>query len=249
MQIRETGMGADDLAAIALTHIHADHAGGAGALAKAFPKATIYVHPKGARHLIDPSRLEASVRALYLDAYDELMGALTPIDAGRVQSVSDGERIDLGEGEFLEVLETPGHAKHHLTFIDAEGSAYTGDAVGIGIGRGPIQPATPPSDFDLGLALASIAKIREADPTQLMFAHFGRRLDVDETFDQAERGLIEWVEAVKAAKASGLSAEEAITRLDANAPKAAAPGASVMGTRTNVYGVWQYLDQANEMGK
>jgi len=242
MQIRETGIGPDDLAAIALTHIHADHAGGAGALAKAFPKATIYVHPKGARHLVDPTRLEASVRALYVDAYDELMGAMTPIEAGRVQSVSDGERINLGGGEFLEVLETPGHAKHHLTFIDSEGSAYTGDAVGIGIGDVPIQPATPPSDFDLDLALASIAKIREADPTQLMFAHFGRKLDVDKTFDLAEASLVDWVEVVRAAKAQGLSVEEAVVHLDANAPRAAAPAASVMGARTNVYGVWQYLD-------
>jgi len=75
-----------------------------------------------------------------------------------------------------------------------------------------------------------------------MFAHFGRKLDVDKTFDLAEASLVDWVEVVRAAKAQGLSVEEAVVHLDANAPRAAAPAASVMGARTNVYGVWQYLD-------
>lgn len=241
-QLRELGLGPNDLASIALTHIHADHAGGVGQLVREFPRAIVYVHPKGARHVVDPSRLEASVRALYGDAFDSLMGAMTPVTVDRVIAVGQGDHIDLGGGRWLEVLDTPGHAKHHLTYIDPDGFAYTGDAVGIAIGDGAIQPATPPSDFDLELALSSIRSIADRQPQSLNFAHFGAQDDVATTLTEAEIALSTWVDRVRTVKQSGLRIDEAIEELDADAPRAAAPAASVMGTRTNVIGVWQYLE-------
>jgi glyoxylase-like metal-dependent hydrolase (beta-lactamase superfamily II) len=231
------------LASIVLTHIHADHAGGVGILAREFPRAKVYVHQKGARHLVDPSRLEASVRALYGESFESLMGAMTSTPAERVVAIGEGQRVDLGGGQSLQVLDTPGHAKHHLTFIDDEGFAYTGDAVGIGIGEGPTQPATPPSDFDLDQAISSINKIAEREPTALMFAHFGQKDDVREVIAEAQSALVDWVNRVREVKDRGVSIDDAIEELDADAPRAATPAASVMGTRTNVYGVWEFLSK------
>lgn len=173
--LEEIGLEADDLAAIVLTHIHLDHAGGAGDVAAAFPNAHVVVCDVGARHLHDPSRLNSSARTVYGPLHDTVYGDCTPIDATRIRAVEDGDLIDLGGGRQLEVMYTPGHAKHHIGLFDTHtGAIYSGDSVGVKLpGMVAIRPATPPADFHLDAALASLDRYRERDPSRLFLAHYG----------------------------------------------------------------------------
>jgi len=164
-----------------LTHVHLDHAGGAGQLLACLPRARVLVHPRGAPHLIDPTRLEAATIAVYGEAaYRKLYGALAAIPADRVQSTTDGERVRLGEGE-LTILHTPGHALHHQILFDPEaGAVFTGDTFGLSYreldtAAGPfIVPTTTPTQFDPAQLLQSVQRIVELDPEAAYLTHFGR---------------------------------------------------------------------------
>src|SRR5204862_7143642 len=112
-------LGAGDLAAVVVTHIHLDHAGGVGDVAKAFPTATVYVHEKGARHLADPSRLVASAGRVYGDLLDSLYGRLDPTPPERIRVLEDGAEVVVGPGRTLTAVDSPGHAKHHLAVHDS----------------------------------------------------------------------------------------------------------------------------------
>ena len=173
--LEEHGLGPGDLAGIAVTHIHLDHAGGVGDVARAFPKATVYVHPKGARHLADPTRLVASAAAVYGDDLDLVYGRLAPTLPERVRALEDGERIDLGGGRYLSCVHSPGHAKHHLSLYDSStGVLFVGDAMGVRLpDAGVLRPATPPADFDLDLALDSLRRFGECSPSALALTHYG----------------------------------------------------------------------------
>src|SRR3569833_2385011 len=126
--LQELGLSADAVDWLFLTHVHLDHAGGAGKLLAQLPRARVLVHPRGAQHMIDPARLEAATIAVYGETtYRKLYGALVPVPADRVQQTSDDERVRLGPSE-LTVLHTPGQAQHHQILFDAETSAEnTGD--------------------------------------------------------------------------------------------------------------------------
>src|ERR1700728_755885 len=128
----EHGVEPDSLAGVAVTHIHLDHAGGVGDVAQAFPKATIYVHEKGARHLIDPERLVSSAARVYGDLLDTLYGRLAPTPAERLHVLADGETVEIGPGRTLTTVDSPGHAKHHLALHDSEsGILFAGHAVEV----------------------------------------------------------------------------------------------------------------------
>src|ERR1700744_458287 len=169
------GLGPSDLATVVVTHIHLDHAGGAGDIAALYPRAEIVVHQRGARHLADPSRLMASAKMVYGDALDRLFGELAPVPADRLRALDDTGTIDLGDGRRLMSHYSPGHAKHHVGLIDsASGDLYVGDAAGVYIPEtGDLRPATPPPDFDLDVALDSLEKFRSLGPTRLLFSHYG----------------------------------------------------------------------------
>ena len=173
--LESLGLGPSDLAGIALTHIHLDHAGGPATWPRAFPGATIYVHELGARHLVDPSRLVASAGRVYGDLLDSLYGRLTPSPADRVQVLGDGETVELGGGRRLVAVDSPGHAKHHLGFHDeGSGLLFAGDAVGVRLPDGGVlRPATPPPDFDLDLALSSLERFGARRPAGIALAHYG----------------------------------------------------------------------------
>ncbi len=152
------GVGPRDLATVVVTHIHLDHAGGTGDIAQMFPEAEVVVHELGARHLADPSRLMASARRVYGDELDGLFGTLAPTPAERIRAVERTGVVDLGGGRRLESHYSPGHARHHVGLIDSlSGDLYVGDAAGIYLQEtGDMRPATPPPDFDLDVALASL---------------------------------------------------------------------------------------------
>ncbi|GAA2168482.1 MBL fold metallo-hydrolase [Actinomadura napierensis] len=210
--LTELGVGADDLASVVVTHIHLDHAGGVGDIAGLYPQAEIVVHEKGARHLADPSRLMRSARMVWGDALDTLFGELKPTDAARIRAVEDTGVIDLGCGRRLESHYSPGHAKHHVGLVDSgTGDLYVGDAAGIYIPEtADVRPATPPPDFDLDTALASLGKFRDLGPQRLLFAHYGPVTEVDATLERSAEELRVWVDAVRAAKDQGLELDHAV---------------------------------------
>jgi glyoxylase-like metal-dependent hydrolase (beta-lactamase superfamily II) len=168
------GLSVSDLDAILLTHIHLDHAGAAGSLVLENPRLRVYVHTNGAPHLIDPSRLLASAARLWPDDLHRLFGDTQPVPEQNLEILEGGESLSLGNAKF-DVLYTPGHASHHVTYFDAqEGIAYTGDTAGIRIANGPyVMPATPPPDIDLAVWNESFELILSRHPTKFFLTHFG----------------------------------------------------------------------------
>jgi glyoxylase-like metal-dependent hydrolase (beta-lactamase superfamily II) len=203
--LAELGLDADDLAYLVLTHIHLDHAGGAGDVAAAFPNATVVVSEVGARHLHDPTRLDASAQQVYGPLYDTVYGACTPIAADRLLGVADGDRLDLGGGRDLELLYTPGHAKHHVGVHDSgTGAIFSGDSVGVKLpGMTHIRPATPPADFHLEAALASLERYVGREPTRVYLAHYGAVDPPDEALHEATDRLRLWAATAEAAYRDG----------------------------------------------
>ncbi len=168
------GIDVGDVRSILLTHIHLDHAGATGTLVRENPAIRVYVHERGAPHLVDPSRLLASAGRLYGAAMDELWGAFLPIPAPNVTAVTGGERIEVA-GRALDVAYTPGHASHHVSWFDAaSGVAFIGDMGGVHIPPAPYAlPPTPPPDIDIELWVESTHRILAWHPTTLFLTHFG----------------------------------------------------------------------------
>ncbi|HEX8002894.1 MAG TPA: MBL fold metallo-hydrolase [Mycobacteriales bacterium] len=206
------GLGPGDLATVVVTHIHLDHAGGVGDIAAAYPNAEVVVHELGARHLVDPSKLMASAQRVYGPLMDEVFGPLLPTSAERVRAVGDEARVDLGGGRDLLVRYSPGHAKHHVALFDeSTGDLYVGDAAGIYVPEVDLlRPATPPPDFDLEVAMASLRLFRAMRPQRLLFSHYGPVSHVEDILDRSEEELRLWVELVREARGDALDLDHAI---------------------------------------
>lgn len=182
----DTGLAPTDVDWLILTHVHLDHAGGAGELIARLPNARLAVHPRGARHMIDPSKLWAGASAVYGEAVMEReYGRLRPIPAERVTEAIDGHVIDLA-GRPLRCIDTPGHAKHHLSVFDARANVcFTGDVFGLSYREfdnenGPfIVPTTSPVQFDPEALHASIERLLTLKPTAMYLTHFNRVEQVD----------------------------------------------------------------------
>jgi glyoxylase-like metal-dependent hydrolase (beta-lactamase superfamily II) len=254
------GVGPADLATVVVTHIHLDHAGGAGDIAEMFPSARIVVHELGARHLADPSRLMASARMVYGDELDELFGALAPTPADRIDVVGQTGSIDLGGGRRLESHYTPGHARHHVGLIDsASGDLYVGDAAGIYIpDTADMRPATPPPDFDLATALRSLRTFTELQPERLLFSHYGAVQAVDEALERAAEEINLWVAETRHARSTGLDLDHAAAMVAERTrqryaalrpgadPEIAAKYERISGTTANVAGILRWLDRSDQ---
>ncbi|HTQ04294.1 MAG TPA: MBL fold metallo-hydrolase [Polyangiaceae bacterium] len=164
-----------------LTHVHLDHAGGAGLLLEALPRARVVVHPRGAPHLVDPTRLEAATIAVYgADAFSALYGKLVPIPVERLYTTRDGEQLPFAGGE-LSIFHTPGHAMHHQVLFDrSAGALFSGDTFGLSYreldtDRGAfIVPTTTPTQFDPEQLFESVRRIVELGPASVYLTHFGR---------------------------------------------------------------------------
>lgn len=191
--IRAAGHDPAALTHVLLTHIHLDHAAGAGQLAALAPRAVVHVHPRGAPHLADPSRLLASASRLYGDRMQEMWGTMLPVAPGRIRALDDGEAVRVG-GRALAALETPGHAAHHLAFHDADaGLVFTGDVGGIRLdGARHVRPPTPPPEVDTPAWLASIGRLRAVRPRMLLPTHFGGITDVEWHLDDLAARLADW---------------------------------------------------------
>ncbi|PLS75416.1 MAG: MBL fold metallo-hydrolase [Actinobacteria bacterium] len=208
------GLGAGDLAGVAVTHVHLDHAGGVGDVAAAFPSATVYVHEKGARHLADPTRLVDSAARVYGDLLDRLYGRLAPTAADRIHVLADGEQVRVGPTRALTTVDSPGHAKHHLALHDSEsGLLFAGDAVGVRLpDAGVLRPATPPPDFDLDQALASLRRFAERRPVGIALAHYGLVSDTEAVLEEAAETLQRWAQVAGQAWREGGDIAAALER-------------------------------------
>jgi glyoxylase-like metal-dependent hydrolase (beta-lactamase superfamily II) len=252
--LSDLGIAAGDLAGIALTHIHLDHAGGVGDVAAAFPAATIYVHELGARHLADPSRLVASAERVYGSLLDSLYGRLTPTEAARIVVLRDDDTVELGPGRTLTALNSPGHAKHHLGFLDSgSGLVFAGDAVGVRLpGGGVLRPATPPADFDFDQAIASLHRFAACRPAGLALAHYGLvPTDVDTLLGEAEERLRAWVGAADAARREGRDIAAALGELAGADEKTMstemlARYEMLNGIHSNAAGIARFLEMRDE---
>ena len=252
------GIGARDLAHVVVTHIHLDHAGGVGAIAERYPRATIWVHERGAPHLVDPAKLVASAAMIYgSDRMASLFGDVRPVPADRIRALAGGETIELG-GRSLVAWATPGHAKHQVALVDsATGAVFTGDALGIHPPDLPaLRPATPPPDYDLELAVDSIERIRALAGELLLFSHFGPVRDVDRVCDLAVRRFRDWTEAVRVALDRGADLDEVVEMLEEVARSDVATGAeaeldvarfeTLSSTSMNAMGIVRYWTKRRE---
>ena len=196
--LQRSGHALDEVGAVLVTHIHLDHSGAAGTILARNPRARVYVHERGAPHVVDPSKLVASATRLYGDAMERLWGEIVPVPADRVQALRGGETIQVA-GLPLEVAYTPGHAVHHVSYLEAgTGTAFAGDTAGIRIAPWlAVVPPTPPPDIDVEMWQESIRRLRAWRPSRLFLTHFGPFEDVNEHLDDLERRLTEMAALVR----------------------------------------------------
>lgn len=177
---------------VILTHIHLDHAGGAGFLLDHFPRARLYVHSQGLPHLASPARLLESASRALGEAF-ETYGTLKPIPEGRMVSVEGGEVLDLG-GRELESVYTPGHARHHVSILDRSSrTIFTGDSAGIYLPEDRrLLPTTPYPEFDYPLSIKAMEIMSRLNPRALMYTHFGVRKDALRALRDQEAEYARW---------------------------------------------------------
>ena len=180
------GLGDVEPRALLLTHIHLDHAGASGVLCRRFPELIVYVHERGAPHLVDPSKLLTSAARLYGDDMERLWGEVAPVPEERVRTLAGGETV-----EGFRVAYTPGHASHHVSYLhEGLGDAYVGDVAGVRVPPyGFTVPPTPPPDIDLELWEQSLQTLEDWEPRALCLTHFGRHEDVPEQIASVREGL------------------------------------------------------------
>jgi glyoxylase-like metal-dependent hydrolase (beta-lactamase superfamily II) len=203
--LESRGRRPDEVSHVIVTHVHLDHAGGAGELMARLPNAQFVVHPYGARHMIDPSRLEASARGVYGDeAFDAMYGTLRPIPAERVITMEDGDSLLVGRRPLF-FMDSPGHARHHYCVWDEQtGGWFTGDTFGLSYreldtANGAfVFPTTTPTQFDPEALNASIDRMMEKSPENMYLTHFGRVRDVAETAVRMKAGVQHFVEIAEA---------------------------------------------------
>jgi glyoxylase-like metal-dependent hydrolase (beta-lactamase superfamily II) len=194
-RLEARGISVAQLDAILLTHIHLDHAGASGALVRDNPRLAVYVHALGAPHMIDPSRLLASAARLWPDNLYQLFGETLPVPKENLRILEGGESLTLGTRK-LDVVYTPGHASHHVSYFDPdEELAFVGDTTGIRIDGGSyILPATPPPDISLEIWENSFAAILARRPSRMFLTHFGFAPNPAEHIDEFRRRLHGWAE-------------------------------------------------------
>ncbi len=226
---------------VLVTHIHLDHSGGLGALADLLPNARLYAHRAGVPHLVDPSRLVASARRAWGAAADPLWGTILPVPADRLVPLDGGEHLPLRGGR-LEVLATPGHARHHLSYLDTGTRALmTGDSAGVHLqGEGVARPAIPPPDLDLAQLFASIDRMAEVEPSSLWYAHFGPTPDPRRALSEYRRTVEAWRDVALRAGRERPDARYLAEALEAYDRAHAGPAASEAELRRKVSLVSSY---------
>ena len=203
-QLSLHGLSTSDIRHVFLSHIHLDHAGAAWALAKT--GATIYVHPFGAKHLMQPERLISSARRIYKDQMDILWGDMQPIPEDRIHITAHEEWIDLGDLR-IRAWHTPGHAVHHIVWQLGD-AIFTGDVAGVRIDEGITVPPCPPPDINIEDWQQSLHLISRLAPSRLYLTHYGEVTEVAKHLDQLEQRLLAWADWMFPHFEKGTSAHE-----------------------------------------
>ncbi len=212
--LSEAGFDPKNVTHLLLTHIHLDHAGATGSLLAHMPQAQVYVHLKGAPHLIDPTRFLASAARIYGDQMQELWGECLPVPEDRVHPIDGGDVLTIA-GRRLEVHYTPGHAVHHVVFFDVHtGELFAGDAAGVRLPKiNYVRPPTPPPDLDLEAWSASIDKMKQLRADVLYLTHFGPSTDPTQQLEHLREKLLSWGDIVLHALKEGKNEAEIIETL------------------------------------
>ena len=192
------GLHLEDLSYIIPTHVHVDHGGGVGYLSRNLPKAKVVLHPRGAVHMTDTSRLVQGTRLIYGEDFEEAFGPILPVPEERIHVARDGEVIPLGKRE-LRIIFSPGHAPHHISILDSlTQGLFCGEALGVTTDSAPdvaLPDALPP--FDPELYLQSIEKLEKLSPKLLFYSHFGVRSNADNLIKQVKASSIFYSEVVR----------------------------------------------------
>lgn len=202
-----------------VTHIHLDHAGGAGVIARRLPWVKVFVHPIGAPHLADPAKLIASAARIYGDKMESLWGTIVPVPREKLVIVNDRDEIPV-PGSTLRAYDTPGHARHHHAYLDSKsGLLFTGDIGGVRMpGVRYVRPPTPPPELDIEAWRASIARLRALKATGLCLTHFGLfRGNLAWHWDDLEKRLVDWGQLVREDLAHGKDEAQIQTHLQSSA--------------------------------
>ena len=213
--IKEAGFDPKGLEAILLTHIHLDHAGATGNLIqKHNTDAHVYVHERGAKHMIDPSRLMASAKQIYQEKMELLWGEMLAIDANKLTALEgNGESFEV-LGHTVKAFYTPGHASHHVSFLFDDGTMFTGDSAGAKVsGSTIVRPTLPPPDINLEAYDQSLDTMRQAKPDRLMLTHYGQVLNPQEHFDKVSSANHQWANLVLEDMNAGLEDDDIINHL------------------------------------
>lgn len=199
--IRKIGIRPGEIDYLIVTHIHLDHAGGTGVLLKEMPHARVIVHHRGARHLVDPTRLINSVIAAQGEQALSRDGEVMPVAENRVEPVGDGDAIKLSGKQVLKLIDAPGHAPHELCIQESRnGGLFVGDTLGIFVaGSEVLLPVTPPPSFDAGLCLHTLQRLMGLKATAIYFAHFGASGKYREILRLAMERLRTWNDVVAGA--------------------------------------------------
>ena len=239
----EIGIEREALEVIAVTHVHLDHAGGAGYIAEACPNAEVVVHEIGAPHLVDPERLIEGTKRAVQDQWEFYVEPI-PVPEDRIREITDGDVVDLGDHELV-AHHAPGHAPHQVVYHDTTDDAvYVADAAGIWVPElGRVRETSPPSNFDLEQCLLDVKMLQELEPETLLYPHFGPQPNPEEVLASYETVLPEWVAEVREKKGE-LGDDDAVVRafVDANTMEPVWGERKARGeTSLNVRGVLRYL--------
>lgn len=247
--LAEVGVMPSDVRYLIPTHVHLDHSGAAGRLAREMPNAEVVAHEKAVPHLVDPTKLVESATKVFGEVIMELYGAPEPVPQGRVTPVGKEAHLDLGDGMTATLVHTPGHAPHQISImLDGSRDLMTADAVGIVYpDLNTLIPTTPPPSFDPDRLVSSVRSLQQMDPARLLTPHFGPRSDVDYVFENTMERVMKWVKDVGDMKGRGASVDDASEamelRVAAESGVQDLPIYVKVSIRTSVMGIMQYLSR------